>query len=95
MHLDQFTSRASGRTVPRITPYSSQLRQPYDTVERGTRVEPSLLVNPNHDHGPRTKQVEAVHTAETHLAQLTGTSHPNCVNACEYHTQQLDRAIEI
>jgi hypothetical protein len=29
------------------------------------------------------------------LAQLTGTSHPNCVNACEYHTQQLDRAIEI
>jgi DNA-directed RNA polymerase specialized sigma24 family protein len=65
------------------------------TLERGTRVEPSLLVNPNHDHGPRTKQVEAVHTAETHLAQLTGTSHPNCVNACEYHTQQLDRAIEI
>lgn len=65
------------------------------TVERGTRVEPSLLVNPNHDHGPRTKQVEAVHAAETHLAQLTGTSHPNCVNACGYHTQQLDRAIEI
>jgi hypothetical protein len=26
---------------------------------------------------------------------LTGTSHPNCVNVCKCHTQQLNRAIEI
>jgi hypothetical protein len=62
------------------------------TVNRGTRVERALLVNP--DHGPCNEQVEAVHAAETHMARLTGTSHPNCVNACECHTQQLNRAIE-
>jgi hypothetical protein len=62
------------------------------TVDRGTRVERALLVNP--DHGPCNGQVEAVHAAETHMARLTGTSHPNCVNACECHTQQLNRAIE-
>jgi hypothetical protein len=65
------------------------------TVERGTRVEPALLVNPDHDHGPRNEQVEAVHAAETHLARLTRTSHPNCVKACECHTEQLNRAVEI
>ena len=63
------------------------------TVDRGTRVERALLVNP--EHGPCNEQVEAVHAAETHVARLTGTSHPNCVNACECHTRQLNRAIEI
>jgi hypothetical protein len=62
------------------------------TIDRGTRVERALLVTP--DHGPCNEQVEAVHAAETHMARLTGTSHPNCVNACECHTQQLNRAIE-
>jgi DNA-directed RNA polymerase specialized sigma24 family protein len=63
------------------------------TADRGTRVQPVLLVNP--DHGSCHEQVEAVHAAETHLARLTGAPHPNCVNACECHTQQLNRAIEI
>jgi DNA-directed RNA polymerase specialized sigma24 family protein len=63
------------------------------TADRGTRVQPALLNHP--DHGSSYEQVEAVHAAETHLARLTRTSHPNCVNACDCHTQQLNRAIEL
>jgi DNA-directed RNA polymerase specialized sigma24 family protein len=63
------------------------------TPDRGTRVQPALLVSQDQIAGE--EQVEAVHAAETYLAWLTGTSHPNCVNACESHTQQLNRAIEI
>jgi hypothetical protein len=63
------------------------------TADRGTRVQPGLLNHP--DPGSCHEQVEAVHAAETHLAQLTGTSHPNCVKACDCHTQQLNRAIEL
>jgi DNA-directed RNA polymerase specialized sigma24 family protein len=63
------------------------------TPDRGTRVQPALLVSQDQIAGE--EQVEAVHAAETYLAWLTGTSHPNCVDACESHTQQLNRAIEI
>jgi DNA-directed RNA polymerase specialized sigma24 family protein len=95
-HLDQFDKlreRPDGAAHHAVlTAAASAVRT---TVDRGTRVQTALLVNPKHDHDPRNEQVAAVHTAETYLARLTGTSHPNCVNACECHTRQLNRAIEI
>jgi DNA-directed RNA polymerase specialized sigma24 family protein len=63
------------------------------TPDRGTRVQPALLLS--QDQLACHEQVEAVHAAETYLSRLTGTSHPNCVKACECHTRQLNRAIEI
>ena len=63
------------------------------TADRGARVQPDLFLNLN--NGAGHEHVEALHAAETYLARLTGTSHPNCVNACACHTQQLNRAIEI
>ena len=94
VHLDQFDQLRQQRDGAAhhavLTAAAPAVRT---TVNRGTRVERALLVNP--DRGPCNEQVEAVHAAETHMARLTGTSHPNCVNACECHTEQLNRAIEI
>lgn len=93
-HLDQFDQLrerpdgAAHRSV--LTAAAPAVRTTADT---GTRVQTALLLNS--DHIASEEQVEAVHAAETHLARLTGTSHPNCVNACECHTQQLNRALEI
>jgi len=93
-HLDQFDQlrqHADGAAHHAVlTAAAPAVRT---TVDRGTRVERALLVN--REHGPCNEQVEAVHAAETHVARLTGTSHPNCVDACECHTLQLNRAIEI
>ena len=93
-HLDQFDQllkRPDGaRHHSVITAAAPAVRT---TPDRGTRVQRALLVN--QDQVACHEQVEAVHAAETYLARLTGTPHPNCVNACECHTQQLDRVIEI
>jgi DNA-directed RNA polymerase specialized sigma24 family protein len=90
-HFDQLPERPDGAKHHSVlTAAASAVRT---TPDRGTRVQPALLVN--QDQIACDEQVEAVHAAETYLARLTGTSHPNCVNARECHTEQLNRAIEI
>jgi len=90
-HFDQLPERPDGAKHHSVlTAAAPAVRT---TPDRGTRVQRALLAN--QDQIASDAQVEAVHAAETYLARLTGTSHPNCVNACECHTQQLNRAIEI
>jgi hypothetical protein len=93
-HLDQFDQLPKRPDAARhhsvITEAAPAVRT---TSDGGTRVQPALLGN--QDQIACHEQVEAVHAAETYLALLTGTSYPNCVNACKCHTQQLNRAIEI
>jgi hypothetical protein len=90
-HFDQLPERPDGAKHHSVlTAAAPAVRT---TPDRGTRVQRALLAN--QDQIASDAQVEAVHAAETYLARLTGTSHPNCVNACECHTLQLNRAIEI
>jgi len=90
-HFDQLPERPDGAKHHSVLTVAAPAVR--TTHDRGTRVQPALLVN--QDQIACDEQVEAVHGAETYLARLTGSSYPNCVNACECHTEQLNRAIEI
>jgi hypothetical protein len=90
-HYDRMPERAGGdQHHKELTAAAAAVRT---SPETGTRVHPSALTNPG--RRPLRELVDRLHAAESYLADLSGSTHPNCVAICAVHTGLRNRATEV